>query len=281
VWASILICDYLLRNKLNKGSPMTVIAYAHAPHHFDLADYGITDVTRIVHNPSYEQLFAQENRESLQQFEKVTISEIEAIAADNGISASHPTKVIFLTDDAFGVLPPVAKLSSEQVKYHFVSGFNSKLESSEWDITYPVPTFSACFDQELLTLHPTRYAEALVKRMEAAGAEAYLVNTAWKGIGERMSKKEIRTIVNAILDGTVDRAPTQQLPIFNLSIPTALPGIAPELLDPRETHVDPLQWFSKAEYLAEYFINNFERYTDTDEGKALVDAGPWLDTKVA
>jgi phosphoenolpyruvate carboxykinase (ATP) len=189
----------------------------------------------------------------------------------------HANKVIFLSADAFGVLPPVSKLTPEQTKYHFLSGFTAKLAGTERGITEPTPTFSACFGNAFLTLHPTKYAEVLVKRMEAAGAEAYLVNTGWNGSGKRISIQDTRAIIDAILDGSIDKAETKNIPIFNLEVPTALPHVDPEILDPRDTYTDPLQWESKAKDLAERFINNFDKYTDNAEGAALVAAGPQLD----
>lgn len=186
-------------------------------------------------------------------------------------------KVIFLSADAFGVLPPVSKLTPEQTKYHFLSGFTAKLAGTERGITEPTPTFSACFGAAFLTLHPTKYAEVLVKRMEAAGAEAYLVNTGWNGSGKRISIKDTRGIIDAILGGSIENAEMKDIPIFNLQVPTSLPGVDPAILDPRDTYVDPLQWQSKAEDLAARFIKNFEKYTDNAEGKALVAAGPQLD----
>lgn len=186
----------------------------------------------------------------------------------------HANKVIFLSADAFGVLPPVSKLTPEQTKYHFLSGFTAKLAGTERGITEPTPTFSACFGAAFLTLHPTKYAEVLVKRMEAAGAEAYLVNTGWNGSGKRISIQDTRAIIDAILDGSIEKAETQNIPIFNLEVPKALPDVDPEILDPRDTYVDPLQWESKAEDLALKFINNFEKYTDNAQGQALVAAGP-------
>ncbi|WP_414718350.1 phosphoenolpyruvate carboxykinase (ATP) [Thaumasiovibrio subtropicus] len=189
----------------------------------------------------------------------------------------HANKVIFLSADAFGVLPPVSKLTPEQTKYHFLSGFTAKLAGTERGITEPTPTFSACFGAAFLTLHPTKYAEVLVKRMEAAGAEAYLVNTGWNGSGKRISIQDTRGIIDAILDGSIEEAEMKDIPIFNLQVPTSLPGVDPEILDPRDTYVDPLQWESKAEDLAQRFINNFEKYTDNAEGKSLVAAGPQLD----
>ncbi|MGR5235867.1 phosphoenolpyruvate carboxykinase (ATP) [Vibrio alfacsensis] len=189
----------------------------------------------------------------------------------------HANKVIFLSADAFGVLPPVSKLTPEQTKYHFLSGFTAKLAGTERGITEPTPTFSACFGAAFLTLHPTKYAEVLVKRMEAAGAEAYLVNTGWNGSGKRISIQDTRGIIDAILDGSIEQAETKHIPIFNLEVPTALHDVDPAILDPRDTYVDPLQWESKAKDLAERFINNFDKYTDNAEGKALVAAGPQLD----
>ena len=189
----------------------------------------------------------------------------------------HANKVIFLSADAFGVLPPVSKLTPEQTKYHFLSGFTAKLAGTERGITEPTPTFSACFGAAFLTLHPTKYAEVLVKRMEAAGAQAYLVNTGWNGSGKRISIQDTRAIIDAILDGSIEHAETKHIPIFNLEVPVALHDVDPTILDPRDTYVDPLQWESKAKDLAGRFINNFEKYTDNDEGKALISAGPQLD----
>ena len=189
----------------------------------------------------------------------------------------HANKVIFLSADAFGVLPPVSKLTPEQTKYHFLSGFTAKLAGTERGITEPTPTFSACFGAAFLTLHPTKYAEVLVKRMEAVGAEAYLVNTGWNGSGKRISIQDTRAIIDAILDGSIENAETTQVPIFNLEVPTSLPNVDPDILDPRDTYVDPLQWESKAEDLAGRFIKNFAKYTDNAEGKSLIKAGPQLD----
>ncbi|MFC5079274.1 Phosphoenolpyruvate carboxykinase [ATP] [Vibrio thalassae] len=189
----------------------------------------------------------------------------------------HANKVIFLSADAFGVLPPVSKLTPEQTKYHFLSGFTAKLAGTERGITEPTPTFSACFGAAFLTLHPTKYAEVLVKRMEAAGAEAYLVNTGWNGSGKRISIQDTRGIIDAILDGSIEHAETKTIPVFNLEVPTSLPGVDSTILDPRDTYVDPLQWESKAEDLAKRFITNFDKYTDNAEGKSLVAAGPQLD----
>ena len=188
--------------------------------------------------------------------------------------AGHAKKVIFLTADAFGVLPPVSKLTPEQTKYYFLSGFTAKLAGTERGITEPTPTFSACFGAAFLSLHPTKYAEVLVKRMEAAGAEAYLVNTGWNGTGKRISIKDTRGIIDAILDGSIEKAEMGELPIFNLAIPKALPNVDPAILDPRDTYADKAQWQAKAVDLADRFVKNFVKYTTNDEGKALVAAGP-------
>ena len=188
--------------------------------------------------------------------------------------AGHATKVIFLTADAFGVLPPVSKLTPEQTKYYFLSGFTAKLAGTERGITEPTPTFSACFGAAFLTLHPTQYAQVLVKRMQAAGAEAYLVNTGWNGTGKRISIKDTRGIIDAILDGSIEKAEMSELPIFNLAIPKALPGVDSAILDPRDTYADKAQWQAKAEDLAGRFVKNFEKYATNAEGKALIAAGP-------
>ena len=190
--------------------------------------------------------------------------------------AGHATKVIFLTADAFGVLPPVSRLTASQTQYHFLSGFTAKLAGTERGVTEPTPTFSACFGAAFLSLHPTQYAEVLVKRMQASGAQAYLVNTGWNGTGKRISIKDTRAIIDAILDGSLDDAETFTLPMFDLAIPTSLPGVDTHILDPRNTYGSPEQWREKAESLAKLFIENFEKYTDTPAGAALVSAGPKL-----
>ncbi len=184
--------------------------------------------------------------------------------------------VIFLSADAFGVLPPVSILDAEQTKYYFLSGFTAKLAGTERGITEPTPTFSACFGQAFLELHPTKYAEELVKRMQASGAKAYLVNTGWNGTGKRISIKDTRGIIDAILDGAILKAPTKKLPIFNFEIPTELPGVDPKILDPRDTYANAAEWDAKAKDLAERFIKNFKKYENNEAGKALVAAGPQL-----
>ncbi len=185
--------------------------------------------------------------------------------------------VIFLSADAFGVLPPVSILNDEQTKYYFLSGFTAKLAGTERGITEPTPTFSACFGQAFLELHPTKYAEELVKRMQQSGAKAYLVNTGWNGTGKRISIKDTRGIIDAILDGAILKAPTKTLPIFDFQIPTELPGVDPKILDPRDTYANAQEWYTKAEDLASRFIKNFKKYENNEAGKALVAAGPHLD----
>jgi phosphoenolpyruvate carboxykinase (ATP) len=185
-------------------------------------------------------------------------------------------KVIFLSADAFGVLPPVSILDSEQTKYYFLSGFTAKLAGTERGITEPTPTFSACFGAAFLSLHPTKYAEELVKRMEKSGAKAYLVNTGWNGTGKRISIKDTRGIIDAILDGSIDEAATKSIPYFNLLVPASLPGVDPKILDPRDTYGSAGQWEEKAKDLAGRFIKNFSKFTGNTAGKALVAAGPKL-----
>ena len=185
-------------------------------------------------------------------------------------------KVIFLSADAFGVLPPVSILTPEQTKYYFLSGFTAKLAGTERGITEPTPTFSACFGAAFLSLHPTKYGEELVKRMEQSGAKAYLVNTGWNGTGKRISIKDTRGIIDAILDGSIDKAPTKHIPYFNFEVPTELPGVDPKILDPRDTYASAEQWDEKAKDLASRFIKNFTKFTYNTAGKALVSAGPQL-----
>ncbi|MYB34756.1 MAG: phosphoenolpyruvate carboxykinase (ATP), partial [Gammaproteobacteria bacterium] len=193
------------------------------------------------------------------------------------VSKSGPaSQVVFLSADAFGVLPPVAKLTPEQTKYHFLSGFTAKLAGTELGIDEPVPTFSACFGSAFLSLHPIRYAQELVRKMEANGATAYLVNTGWNGTGERISIKATRRIVSAIVEGKIDNASTSVLPIFNLAIPDRIEGVDLTILDPRNTYSNPAEWTQKAEHLANLFIENFKKYTDLSEARALIDHGPQL-----
>ena len=185
-------------------------------------------------------------------------------------------KVIFLSADAFGVLPPVSILTPEQTKYYFLSGFTAKLAGTERGITEPTPTFSACFGAAFLSLHPTKYGEELVKKMQKSGAKAYLVNTGWNGTGKRISIKDTRGIIDAILDGSIDKAPTKKIPYFDFEVPTALPGVDPNILDPRDTYADAKQWDEKAKDLAERFIKNFKKFEGNEAGKKLVAAGPKL-----
>ena len=222
----------------------------------DFADKSVTENTRV----SYP------------------IEHIEKIAKKvNGKSAGPDAKnVIFLSADAFGVLPPVSILTPEQTKYYFLSGFTAKLAGTERGITEPTPTFSACFGQAFLELHPTKYAEELVKKMEKSGAKAYLVNTGWNGTGKRISIRDTRGIIDAILGGAILKAPTKKIPYFNFEVPTELEGVDTNILDPRDTYADPALWEEKAKDLAARFIKNFGKYTTNEAGKALVAAGPQL-----
>ena len=183
-------------------------------------------------------------------------------------------QVIFLSADAFGVLPPVSILDPEQTKYYFLSGFTAKLAGTERGITEPTPTFSACFGQAFLELHPTKYAEELVKKMEKSGAKAYLVNTGWNGTGKRISIRDTRGIIDAILNGSIETAPTKVIPHFNFEVPTELPGVDSHILDPRDTYADASVWEEKAKDLAGRFVKNFKKYETNEAGKALVAAGP-------
>ncbi len=219
----------------------------------DFADKSVTENTRV----SYP------------------IDHIEMIVRP--VSAGPAAKnVIFLSADAFGVLPPVSILTPEQTKYYFLSGFTAKLAGTERGITEPTPTFSACFGQAFLELHPTKYAEELVKRMNQSGAKAYLVNTGWNGTGKRISIRDTRGIIDAILEGAILDAPTKKLPIFDFEIPTELEGVATDILDPRDTYAKPEEWEVKAKDLAARFIKNFNKYTNNAAGAALVAAGPKL-----
>jgi len=219
----------------------------------DFADKSVTENTRV----SYP------------------IDHIESIVEP--VSAGPAAKnVIFLSADAFGVLPPVSILTPEQTKYYFLSGFTAKLAGTERGITEPTPTFSACFGQAFLELHPTKYAEELVKKMEKNDSHAYLVNTGWNGTGKRISIRDTRGIIDAILDGAILSAPTKMIPIFDFKVPTELPGVDPKILDPRDTYADPAQWEEKAKDLAARFIKNFKKYENNEAGKALVAAGPQL-----
>jgi phosphoenolpyruvate carboxykinase (ATP) len=188
--------------------------------------------------------------------------------------AGHATKVIFLTADAFGVMPPVSKLTPEQTKYYFLSGFTAKLAGTERGVTQPEPTFSACFGKAFLSLHPTQYGVELVKKMEQHNATAYMVNTGWNGSGKRISIKDTRAIIDAILDGSIEKAETKTIPVFNLTVPTALHDVNPAILDPRDTYADVADWNAKAADLGARFVKNFAQYTDNEQGQSLVKAGP-------
>ena len=219
----------------------------------DFADKSVTENTRV----SYP----------IDHIEKIVKPISHGPDADN---------VIFLSADAFGVLPPVSILTPEQTKYYFLSGFTAKLAGTERGITEPTPTFSACFGQAFLELHPTKYAEELVKKMEKSGAKAYLVNTGWNGTGKRISIKDTRGIIDAILNGDVLKAPTKKIPFFDFEVPTSLPGVDPAILDPRDTYKSASEWEEKAKDLAGRFIKNFNKYEGNEAGKALVAAGPKL-----
>ena len=222
----------------------------------DFADKSVTENTRV----SYP------------------INHIKNIVLNVNPTSSGPAaqNVIFLSADAFGVLPPVSILTPEQTQYYFLSGFTAKLAGTERGITEPTPTFSACFGQAFLELHPTKYGEELVKKMQKSGAKAYLVNTGWNGTGKRISIKDTRGIIDAILNGDVNKAETKKIPIFDFEVPTSLPGVDPAILDPRDTYADASEWETKAKDLAERFIKNFAKYTGNEAGKALVSAGPQL-----
>ena len=217
----------------------------------DFADKSVTENTRV----SYP----------IDHIEKIVRPKSKGPDAKN---------VIFLSADAFGVLPPVSILTPEQTQYYFLSGFTSKLAGTERGITEPTPTFSACFGQAFLELHPTKYGEELVKKMQKSGAKAYLVNTGWNGTGKRISIKDTRGIIDAILDGSILKAETKTIPYFNFEVPTALPGVDSGILDPRDTYADVAEWETKAKDLASRFVKNFVKYTGNDAGKALVAAGP-------
>ena len=220
----------------------------------DFADKSVTENTRV----SYP----------IDHIEKI-VKNVHPVSA--GPAAKN---VIFLSADAFGVLPPVSVLTPEQTQYYFLSGFTAKLAGTERGITEPTPTFSACFGQAFLELHPTKYAEELVKKMQVSGAKAYLVNTGWNGTGKRISIKDTRGIIDAILSGAINTAPTKTIPVFNFEVPTELPGVDSGILDPRDTYANVADWEAKAADLASRFVKNFVKYEGNEAGKALVAAGP-------
>jgi len=190
--------------------------------------------------------------------------------------AGHASKIIYLSADAYGVLPPVSILDKNQAQYHFLCGYTSKLAGTERGITEPVPSFSPAFGEAFLTVHPTIYATVLAEKMEKHNARAYLVNTGWNGTGKRISIKETRAIIDAILDGSIDKAQTKHIPLLNLTIPVSLPKVSQGILDPRDTYTDKGQWESKAKDLSARYIKYFENYSDTPEGKALIPSGPQI-----
>ena len=190
--------------------------------------------------------------------------------------AGHAKKIIYLSADAFGVLPPVSILTEDQAQYHFLCGYTSKLAGTERGITEPTPSFSPAFGEAFLSLHPTMYSQTLIGKMKEHGAKAYLVNTGWNGTGKRISLKDTRAIIDAIIDGSIDKAETNTVPVMNLEFPTALPNVSAGILDPRDTYADAAEWESKAKELAAKYIKNFEQYTDNDEAKALVASGPQI-----
>ena len=244
-------------NAIRRNALLENVTIDDATGKLDFADKSVTENTRVSYPINHIEKIAQ----------KVNDGISHGPAAEN---------VIFLSADAFGVLPPVSILTPEQTKYYFLSGFTAKLAGTERGITEPTPTFSACFGQAFLELHPTKYVEELVKKMEKSGAKAYLVNTGWNGTGKRISIKDTRGIITAIQTGEVDKAPTKKIPYFGFEVPTELPGVDPAILDPRDTYKDASEWDEKAKDLAQRFIRNFKKYEGNDAGKALVAAGPKL-----
>jgi phosphoenolpyruvate carboxykinase (ATP) len=195
--------------------------------------------------------------------------------------AGHAQKIIYLSADAFGVLPPVSILDDDQAQYHFLCGYTSKLAGTERGITEPQPSFSPAFGEAFLTLHPTMYSKTLIGKMKEHGAKAYLVNTGWNGTGKRIALKQTRAIIDAILDGSIEEASTAKIPYLNLTIPTQLPQVDPEILDPRATYAAASIWEEKAKKLCGLYIKNFEQYTDTVEGQRLVAAGPQREEQIS
>ncbi|ALR31810.1 phosphoenolpyruvate carboxykinase [Chryseobacterium sp. IHB B 17019] len=190
--------------------------------------------------------------------------------------AGHAKKIVYLSADAFGVLPPVSVLDEDQAQYHFLCGYTSKLAGTERGITEPQPSFSPAFGEAFLTLHPTMYSKTLISKMKEHGAKAYLVNTGWNGTGKRISLKDTRAIIDAIIDGSIENAPKTRIPIMNLEIPTSLPNVSEGILDPRNTYSDVSEWEEKAKDLASRYIKNFDQYCNTEEGEKLVASGPQL-----
>ncbi|GAA5093271.1 phosphoenolpyruvate carboxykinase (ATP) [Chryseobacterium ginsengisoli] len=190
--------------------------------------------------------------------------------------AGHASKIVYLSADAFGVLPPVSVLDEDQAQYHFLCGYTSKLAGTERGITEPEPSFSPAFGEAFLTLHPTMYSKTLIGKMKEHGAKAYLVNTGWNGTGKRISLKDTRAIIDSIIDGSIENAPKTRIPIMNLEVPTELPNVSEGILDPRNTYNDVAEWEEKAKDLAAKYIKNFDQYCNTEEGKKLIASGPQL-----
>ena len=237
-------------NAIKFGSLVENVVMDDETREFDFDDGSLTENTRVGYPVDY-----------------ISNAQIPGVG---GI----PKVVIFLTADAFGVLPPISRLDENAAMYHFVTGFTSKLAGTERGITEPTPTFSACFGQAFLELHPTKYAEELVKKMEKSGAKAYLVNTGWNGTGKRISIKDTRGIIDAILNGDILNVPTKKIPFFDFEVPTELKGVDTGILDPRDTYADASEWETKAKDLAGRFVKNFAKYEGNEAGKALVSAGP-------
>ncbi|WP_169752852.1 phosphoenolpyruvate carboxykinase (ATP) [Campylobacter mucosalis] len=196
------------------------------------------------------------------------------------LSASHPKNIIFLTADAFGVLPPVAKLTKEQAMYYFLSGYTAKVAGTERGITEPVATFSACFGEPFMPLHPTAYAKLLGEKIDKHGVSVYLVNTGWSGgaygVGKRMSIKATRACINAILDGSIKNCEFENFDKFNLAIPKELSGVETKLLNPINTWANQDEYIAQRDKLATMFSENFKRYEDVKEGVEYAKAGPKL-----
>ena len=252
-WSSADTAEEIRRRLASYIEEGTVVATGYGRVCVPYADKSVTENTRV----SYP----------IEHIEKIVRPVSMAPAAEN---------VIFLSADAFGVLPPVSILSPEQTQYYFLSGFTAKLAGTERGITEPTPTFSACFGQAFLELHPTKYADELVRKMEEHGSRAYLVNTGWNGTGKRISIQDTRGIIHAIQDGSIDSVPTKKIPYFDFEVPTELPGVDPKILDPRDTYASRTEWDEKARDLAERFIKNFKKYEGNEAGRELVSAGPKL-----
>jgi phosphoenolpyruvate carboxykinase (ATP) len=194
------------------------------------------------------------------------------------LQADHPQNIIFLSADAFGVLPPVSKLSKEQAMYYFLSGYTAKVAGTERGITEPVATFSSCFGEAFLPLHPTVYAKLLGEKIDKHNVNVYLVNTGWTGggygVGKRMSIKDTRACIHAILDGSINESEFDTTNTFRFNIPTTLKGVNPTILNPRNAWADKDAYLVQRDHLAGLFINNFKKYTDGQNGFDYSAAGP-------